>query len=88
MHLTVYVKIFSRNESIVDSSRLRTTIYNWNKTCPLNSHKKYLIFKNSLFFPRTLLEAPTIPLSTDLNLLTPFDYLKTKKNSGAKTAQK
>jgi hypothetical protein len=28
IHLTVDVKIFSRNESIFDFSRLRTTIYN------------------------------------------------------------
>ena len=63
MHLKVDVIIFSRNESVFDFSRLRTTIYNWKNKRSLNSHKRYLSFKNALFFPSTLLEAPTIPLS-------------------------
>jgi hypothetical protein len=62
MHLKVDVIIFSKNESIFDFSRLRTTIYNWKNKRSLNSHKRYLSFKNALFFPSTLLEAPTIPL--------------------------
>jgi hypothetical protein len=62
MHLKVDVIIFSRNESVFDFSRLRTTIYNWKNKRSLNSHKRYLSFKNALFFPSTLLEAPTIPL--------------------------
>jgi hypothetical protein len=61
MHLKVDVIIFSRNESVFDFSRLRTTIYNWKNKRSLNSHKRYLSFKNALFFPSTLLEAPTIP---------------------------
>ena len=62
MHLKVDVIIFSRNESVFDFSRLRTTIYNWKNKRSLNSHKIYLSFKKSLFFPSKLLEAPTIPL--------------------------
>jgi hypothetical protein len=63
MHLKVDVIIFSKNKSIFDFSRLRTTIYNWKDKRSLNSHKRYLSFKNGLFFPSTLLEAPTIPLN-------------------------
>jgi hypothetical protein len=63
MHLKVNVILFSKNESIFDFPRLRTTIYNWkNKIFSLNSHKRYLSFKKVLFFSMTLLEAPTIPL--------------------------
>jgi hypothetical protein len=62
MHLKVDVIIFSKNESILDLSRLRTTIYNWKNKRSLNSHKRYLSYKKGLFFSSTLLKAPTIPL--------------------------
>jgi hypothetical protein len=68
MHLKVDVIIFSRNESVFDFSRLRTTIYNWKNKRSLNSHKRYLSFKNAIFFPSTLLEAPTIPLTIFLSV--------------------
>jgi hypothetical protein len=63
MHSKVDVIIYSKNESIFDFSRLRTTIYNWKNKHSLNSHKRYLSFKKGLFFPSKLLEAPTIPLN-------------------------
>jgi hypothetical protein len=39
MHLKVDLIIFSKNESVFDFSRLRTTIYNWKNKRSLNSHK-------------------------------------------------
>ena len=68
MHLKVDVMIFSKNESIFDFSRLRTTIYNWKNKRSLNSHERYLSFKKGLFSPSKLLEAPTIPLINNIRL--------------------
>jgi hypothetical protein len=64
----VHVIILSKNESIFDFSRSRNTINNWKNKRLLHSHKRYLIFKNGLFFSSTLLEAPTIPLRIPINL--------------------
>jgi hypothetical protein len=69
MHLTAHVKIFSKNESIFDFSRLRTTIYKWKNKRSLNSHKRYLSFKNGLFFPQHIAGSTHNPLLRILDLL-------------------
>jgi hypothetical protein len=76
MHLKVDLIIFSKNESIFDFSRLRTTINNWKNKRSLNSHKRYLSFKKGLFFPSKLLNAPTIPLSITLKNEHFLDFLE------------